>query len=382
MRAIKAHKPTRLVFAILTLSIALSGVIANYALSDNAMRVFRSQINLDETTVFLLSGRLSDADQISRHRADMGNLVDFLRARISPHLPMTMQMLQVQRGDAMLDVGGQVQRVPMLGVTHGFLPQLGLSKTGSIPPNSCILGVDLAQRTGLGAGDLVSLHGRYCTVALVADMPDTPPFVSLNASILRLGEISGHIDGRQTSWTFHISGPAGALSEPALRAAIDPHLDTAAVQIWSSATLAERAQRLVRVLSLVSNGLGFVILIVGASSIASLMSFSVAERSREIAIKSAIGAKRSQIVLEIAAEALAIGAFAAIFGTIGGTYLANWLQEPLGEFLAVGLAEGETLSPWPILQAAIGFLLICFLSGLLPALRAAMQDPAVVLRAP
>ena len=65
-----------------------------------------------------------------------------------------------------------------------------------------------------------------------------------------------------------------------------------------------------------------------------------------------------------------------------GIYLAQYLQAPLAEFLAVGLAGQEGQSLWPIAKTVMQFLASCALAGAVPGWRAATRDPAAVLRTP
>ena len=393
LRPLRAHKPARLVFAILTLSIALAGVVANYSLTHNATRAFQGQLDLSGRSVFLIGGTLNDARRATRGVADGASIEAHLGATLPSILPRDMRLFVLGTAQAELRGTGPEpargsaapQSVTLFRAPPGFLDSIAAHPAPDAAwggsADTCLLGQSLAQRLGSGRGETLWLGGRTCNVAGVVAVPPTPPFPTLDDAVMMAGPIDGFARTPRAGWSVYLSGPAGSLSEETLRTRLGAVLDPGFVQIWSGADLAARAERLVSILGLVANGLGLVILLVGAASIASLMSFSVAERAREIAVKRTIGATRAQIVVEILVEALLIGLVSAVIGAVAGYHLANWLQAPLGEFLAVGLAEGESLSPWPILKAAVGFLAICAAAGLVPALRAASRDPAAILRA-
>ena len=151
-------------------------------------------------------------------------------------------------------------------------------------------------------------------------------------------------------------------------------------QIWSGATVAARAERLKTIVLLIANSLGFVILFVGAAAIGSLMSFSVSERAKEIAIKRTLGASKRQIVSEIICEALLIGCMAILIGLILGYFLSQRMEEPLLEFMQLGSEQIGDLIVVPIVQTVALFLIISALAGAIPGWRASTEDPAVVLR--
>ena len=103
-----------------------------------------------------------------------------------------------------------------------------------------------------------------------------------------------------------------------------------------------------------------------------IMLVSVTERTREIGIRKAVGARRSHVLLQFLLEAVAL---AAVGGAAGGAVGAA-----VG--YAAHLATGFPVSlPWWSFAIAIGTSsLIGVVSGIYPANRAARLDPVEALR--
>lgn len=143
-------------------------------------------------------------------------------------------------------------------------------------------------------------------------------------------------------------------------------------------TLAELLSRL-RVALL---GLAVVALLLACLGIANTMYTAVLERTREIGILKAVGARSRDVMLVFVAEAAVIG----LVGGIVGGIVAAWLSQ-LGnsavDWLVPDLAAGAVEVFRPDLVIAIAALVFAVVlsigSGLLPAMRAAAQQPMKAL---
>ena len=119
-------------------------------------------------------------------------------------------------------------------------------------------------------------------------------------------------------------------------------------------------------------GIGAVSLIVGGIGIMNIMLVSVSERTEEIGLRKAIGAKQSDILIQFLFEALILSTIGGLVGTttgLTGVFLLGVIT-PLPA--SVGLTT--TLSTM-IISGSIGLIF-----GVLPAKRASELDPIVALR--
>ncbi|MGB7767843.1 MAG: ABC transporter permease [Verrucomicrobiia bacterium] len=112
-------------------------------------------------------------------------------------------------------------------------------------------------------------------------------------------------------------------------------------------------------------------LFVGGIGIMNIMFVSVVERTREIGVRKAMGAKRRDILLQFLIEAACI----CFFGGVIGLGLAWLITLAVTQWLF-----SATLSPGIVVIAIIVSLLTGVVSGFLPAWRAARMDPVEALR--
>ncbi len=115
--------------------------------------------------------------------------------------------------------------------------------------------------------------------------------------------------------------------------------------------------------------LGFMLAVIGVYGVTS---YSAAQRSREIAIRIALGAQPVQVIFATIRQALLI----VISGVIAGIFAAIAIAKLVGSFLV-------SVSPFdPVTYVGVSALLaaIALLASFLPALRASRVDPGLVLR--
>ena len=148
--------------------------------------------------------------------------------------------------------------------------------------------------------------------------------------------------------------------------------DEDAYRVSSQDDMLETVSDVSKTMSLMLGGIAGISLLVGGIGIMNIMLVSVTERTREIGIRKAIGARRRDILTQFIIEAAVVSGMGGIIGVIVG-----WG----GCFLVTTLAGINTsVSPPIILIAFIFSLAIGIIFGYLPARKAAGLKPVDALR--
>ncbi|RKX20432.1 MAG: hypothetical protein DRP26_01710, partial [Candidatus Zixiibacteriota bacterium] len=135
------------------------------------------------------------------------------------------------------------------------------------------------------------------------------------------------------------------------------------MEIWTSLTQA------VWLVMIVISSIG---LLVGGVGVMNIMLVSVTERTKEIGIRKAVGAKRSNILWQFLIEAITLSGFGGVMGIICGILLSQFIAliSPLPAVV-------------PVLWVIIGFSFsvgVALIFGMYPAARASRLDPIECLR--
>jgi putative ABC transport system permease protein len=113
-------------------------------------------------------------------------------------------------------------------------------------------------------------------------------------------------------------------------------------------------------------------LVVGGIGIMNIMLVSVTERTREIGLRMAVGARGNDILLQFLVEALTLACIGGVIGIIMGVAISEG---------ASMMAHWPTLiSPMSIVMGFVSAMLVGVIFGFYPAQRAAALDPIVALR--
>jgi putative ABC transport system permease protein len=131
-------------------------------------------------------------------------------------------------------------------------------------------------------------------------------------------------------------------------------------------------QQVTGILTLVLGAIASISLIVGSIGIMNIMLVSVTERTREIGIRKAVGAKRRDILTQFLLEAAMLSLSGGAVGIIGG-WAVSWLISAFSE--AAGINITAVVSPDIVILAISVSVFIGLISGIYPAMRAARLNP-------
>ncbi|MEW6546844.1 MAG: ABC transporter permease [Bacillota bacterium] len=146
---------------------------------------------------------------------------------------------------------------------------------------------------------------------------------------------------------------------------------SAILSVTSLNELVQEASKANRVMTLMLGAIAGVSLLVGGLGIMNIMLVSVTERTAEIGLRKALGARRSDLILQFLLEALLISVVGGLVGIATG-----WLGTGVIERYGI-----ETAMTWTGSWAALGAaLLVGLIFGVYPAYQASGLSPAEALR--
>ncbi|HEX2890377.1 MacB family efflux pump subunit [Vineibacter terrae] len=143
-------------------------------------------------------------------------------------------------------------------------------------------------------------------------------------------------------------------------------------QIRNMASILEAATETQNTLTILLGSIAAISLLVGGIGVMNIMLVSVTERTREIGIRMATGARRFNILLQFNTEALVVCAIGGLIGVVAGPGAA-WAFAQLG--------RPVMFSAGPVILAFACAFATGLLFGYLPARKAANLDPVVALAA-
>jgi len=248
--------------------------------------------------------------------------------------------------------------------------------------NVVVLGSSLAQKHGAVSGGSIEIRGETFevvgTLQPTLTAPDTTAYIPLaSAQPIYLADLPPLVAESLVANELInqvVAYPEAGADIETVAAAIEATVENSATM--TGAEFEETVGATTMIFNAIIIGVAAISLIVGGLSVINTMAMSVAERTREIGIKRAIGGSRGRIIRELVAEAGVIGLIGGLFGLGLGTIVVVLANE-------AGRAGGTVLFDLTPLTAAfaVGFSTILgMLAGIIPAWSAARLDPVSALR--
>jgi putative ABC transport system permease protein len=143
-------------------------------------------------------------------------------------------------------------------------------------------------------------------------------------------------------------------------------------RIRNQAEMIATATNVTKTFTFLLGGIASISLLVGGIGIMNIMLVTVTERTREIGVRKAIGAKNRDIMLQFLIEAIVLSALGGLIGILLGVGGANMIAK---------LSQFKTLVQLPSVLLALSFAAaVGIFFGYYPARRAALLDPIEALR--
>ena len=245
-----------------------------------------------------------------------------------------------------------------------------------------VIGSDMAQEFSVGEGDTLEMRGVDFEVVGVLQptltAPDTTALIPLAAAQELFIEtlppaVSEALDADSLVSQIVVYPVEGA-DPTAVAAEIEATADN--VTTLTGAEFDEQVGSSIAIFNAIIIGVAVISLVVGGLSVINTMAMSVAERTREIGIKRAIGGSRGRIIRALVAEAGLIGFIGGLVG-LGLGALVVVLANEAGRESGTVLFE---LTPGTAIFALAFSTILGMIAGIIPAWSAARLDPVAALR--
>ena len=245
-----------------------------------------------------------------------------------------------------------------------------------------VFGSDLATKEGVSVGDTIDIRDETFEVVGILEptltAPDATALVPLAAAQeLMAASLPAPVQeaiSPDELISQVVAYPAEGTSESELAAQIEDAVDN--VNTLTGAEFDEQIGSATAIFNAIIIGVAVISLVVGGLSVINTMAMSVAERTREIGIKRAIGGTRGRIIRELVIEAGVIGLIGGLFGLALGA-LVVVLGNEAGRSSGTILFE---LTPGTAVFAVAFSTILGMVAGIIPAWSAARLDPVQALR--
>ena len=388
--AIRANK-LRSFLTMLGIIIGIGAVIAMLALGEGAQRQISAQLDRLGPNVLTVSpgqqfmGRVDRGDNELTARGAEAILNEGRNIHaVSPEM-QRRQQVQFSANNANLQIVGvwpsyfQIQRLEiLLGRTFSDGEERGRRRVAVIGGS---VGGRLNSLTESMVGEIIRIRGMPFEVVGMFEVKGQQGFSNPDESIyIPLATAQFRVFGTERVNSIYVQAPSSETMDLAI-ADIDRALrkehrlrpgEQSDFHVRDQASLVNVFQETAQTFTFLLAGIAFISLIVGGIGIMNIMLVSVTERTREIGVRKAMGARRRDIMFQFLVEALTLCTAGGALGVGVGMASASIMRSSAGWQVAVS-ADAIILAI--TFAASIGLFF-----GIWPARRAARLDPIVALR--
>ncbi len=383
LRAMAAQK-LRTALTILGIVIGITSVVAVVGLGEGAQRFVTAEMSeLGANTLTLYRGRSSGALNAGRVSRLSLEDTDVLAAQ-----PYADSATPEMSGMVTARHGGVSMTMMVQGVGLGYFRVNGLKlKTGRLLTADDLNGVKanivLSDKTaetlfkdgGSPIGRIVLVGRAPATVVGIVEASRQGMGGNNGTGYMTHTALRGRLVGNQELQAITVrlkDGVDSALAEKAVTTLLERRHGAKDFNVFNSDQIRKTIQRTTGIFALLISALAAVALVVGGIGVMNIMLIAVTERTREIGLRMAVGARQSDIMIQFLIEAIAV----CLVGGAAGLILAFGLA---GLFNVMQLGISIVITPAAILMAVLSTMMIGLIFGFLPARKAAMLDPVDAL---
>jgi putative ABC transport system permease protein len=386
---------------VLGIVIGVAAVIAMLAVGNGATASITGSINQVGTNLlFVFSGaRDSQAINVRPPRpvtlSDANALLDQYAA---PHVQAVAPVLQ---GSGVADFGGQTKSTTVVGVTPSYqqVRNITLSDGNFIDDQQnlgrasvTVIGVDVADklfghRDGL-IGETIRISNQpFKVVGVLSPQGGSMGGSEDNEVLIPLNTAQARLLTRKNPDTVDViyvqavdfqsvTAASDEISQ-VLRTRHQSPIGQDDFTVFTQESILSTVQTVTGVLTIFLGGIAAISLLVGGIGIMNIMLVSVTERTREIGLRKALGARKRDILIQFLAESSLLSLIGGIVGILFGWLIAFVVGR-------IAVATGNNFTPLvsinSILLATIFSASVGLFFGIYPANRAAGLEPVEALR--
>lgn len=401
LAALRLH-PMRTVLSTLGVVMGTGALVSVLAMGDGVERYAREQLarTTDLQSVVLIPSTTMALDGVPVPRPDVVHFTPADIAEVAARFGPGVRVNATAQGAAL------VRRTPTDAprgvVVTATLPAYFEGRTSALAAGLPFTAEDVA-----GAHDVVVL-----SAGLAKALAGSEPTASLIGQTVLFYDqpfrVAGVASGTETGFSAsvplttlaHIAPPGGGAeaTAPQLLASAARVEDVAGaeqvlrdwaaarygpkweerVMVRSNSTRRVQAQQGLLIFKLLMGAITGVSLVVGGIGIMNVLLASVAERTREIGVRKAVGARNRAVLVQFLAESVAISGLGAVLGAALGIGVAFGVAALMRSRTNAAIYAAVT---WPTLAVAgVSAVIIGVVFGLYPALRASRLNPVEAIR--
>jgi ABC-type antimicrobial peptide transport system permease subunit len=400
LSALAANK-LRSTLAVLGIVIGVGAVIAMVAMGKGAqVKIEEGITKMGVNMIFVYPGavskgasgaRTSSAETLCVEDCDALAKIPHVAA-VAPEVRRSYQIKYMNRNEAAQVIGTTPSHLPIRNfrVEHGayFDKSAILGRL-----RVCVMGASIARKLFGGidpVGRMIQIDRKNFQVLGVLEDKGGDSWVGLDDSVYvpvttalyrlfnrrHLSQITISVDAQENIDDTMDLVDDEMMKQHKIKGKAEPDFIVRSMNEWR-----QRAAESTGALTVLLMGIALVSLLVGGIGIMNIMLVSVTERTREIGIRKAIGAKRRDILKQFLIESMTISLMGGLLGIAFGVALAQVIPMlPVWKQMSNGGEWKSVISPWSIV---VSFGFSCFVGiffGLYPALKASRLNPVEALR--
>lgn len=289
----------------------------------------------------------------------------------------TVKRMTLNRETTVLGTSPDFQTIRSVSAQQGrFLTQNDVDNKQKV----AVVGTAVVNDIFEGAdplGEKIKINGQLFTVVGVLEEKDGGQDEGDDDRIIIPVTVAQRLFRSGTIRNFAIQASSPEAVDSAMEKLNDflkkTYKDTNAFRVFNQAEMLENLDSMTGTMTAVLAGIAAISLIVGGIGIMNIMLVSVTERTREIGIRKAIGAKKKNILIQFLIEAIIVTGIGGLMGVLIGLSIIRFVIGGLG------LVPEVYSVTWTLLSFGIS-LIVGVVFGLFPAYKAASLNPIEALR--